>query len=139
MEGRDGETHSAFIPAGRQKLVLKPPRRGLCPVLRRRYCKGRVFDTPEAQIARNGDAGQHLVVKIDVEGAEWETFLNTPEAVLDRVDQLAVEFHGTNRPHSTDVLAKLKRIFYIGICISTITAARLSRGRFPPGLMKCCS
>ncbi|MFL6281003.1 MAG: hypothetical protein ACJ731_12885, partial [Vicinamibacterales bacterium] len=75
--------------------------------------EGHVFDTPEAQTARNGDAGRYLVVKMDVEGAEWDTFLNTPESVLDQVDQLAVEFHGTNEPRFRDVIQKLKRTFYI--------------------------
>jgi len=75
--------------------------------------EGRVFDTPEAQIRRNGDAGRHLVFKIDVEGAEWDTFLNTPESVLDQVDQLAVEFHGTSEPRFREVIEKLMRTFYI--------------------------
>jgi len=74
---------------------------------------GRVFDTPEGQIARNGDAGRHLLVKMDVEGAEWDTFLNAPESVLGQVDQLAVEFHGTNQPRFRDVIRKLQRTFYV--------------------------
>lgn len=74
---------------------------------------GRVFDTPENQIAKNGDAGRHLIVKMDVEGAEWETFLNTPDAVLDQIDQLAVEFHGANRQRFLDAVTRLKRFFYI--------------------------
>lgn len=74
---------------------------------------GRVFDTPEAQIARNGDGGRHLVFKMDVEGAEWDTFLNTSQSVLDQIDQLAIEFHGTNEPRFREVIQKLKRDFYI--------------------------
>ena len=74
---------------------------------------GRVFDTPEAQIGRNGDAGRHLVFKMDVEGAEWDTFLNMSQSVLDQIDQLAIEFHGTNDPRFRDVIQKLKRDFYI--------------------------
>lgn len=74
---------------------------------------GRLFETPEQQIANNGDAGRHLVVKMDVEGAEWETFLNTPDAVFNQIDQLAVEFHGANRQRFADTIAKLKRFFYI--------------------------
>jgi hypothetical protein len=74
---------------------------------------GRLFDTPEAQIARNGDAGRHLVVKMDVEGAEWDTFLKSPQSVLDQIDQLAIEFHGTNEPRFREVIEKLKQDFYI--------------------------
>jgi hypothetical protein len=74
---------------------------------------GRLFDTPEKQFAKNGDAGRHLIVKMDVEGAEWETFLNTPDSVFDQIDQLAVEFHGANRQRFLDAIVKLKRFFYI--------------------------
>ena len=74
---------------------------------------GRVFDTPAAQIDRNGDRDRHLVLKMDVEGAEWDTFLQTSESVLNQVDQLAVEFHGTNGPRFREVIQKLKQSFYI--------------------------
>jgi hypothetical protein len=74
---------------------------------------GRLFDTPASQIARNGDTGHHLVVKMDVEGAEWETFLNMPQSTLDQIDQLAVEFHGANGPQFKEVIETLKRNFYI--------------------------
>jgi hypothetical protein len=74
---------------------------------------GRRFDTPEHQFTKNGDAGRHLVMKIDVEGAEWNTFLETPDSVLEHIDQLAVEFHGVDKPQYVDVVRKLKRLFYI--------------------------
>jgi hypothetical protein len=73
----------------------------------------RVFDTPEHQFAKNGDAGKHLVMKIDVEGAEWDTFLATPDGVLDQIDQLAVEFHGSGEERFADAVLRLKRLFYI--------------------------
>lgn len=74
---------------------------------------GRLFETPEHQIAKNGDARRHLVVKMDVEGAEWETFLHTPDTVLEQIDQLAVEFHGANRQRFADAIARLKRYFHV--------------------------
>ncbi len=74
---------------------------------------GRLFETPEQQLARNGDAGRHVVMKIDVEGAEWDTFLKTPDSVLERIDQLAVEFHGVDKPRYVDVVRRLKHTFYI--------------------------
>jgi hypothetical protein len=54
---------------------------------------GRSFDTIPSQIARNGDGAKHIVLKIDVEGAEWDSFAATPDDVLQQIDQLAVEFH----------------------------------------------
>ena len=76
--------------------------------------EGRPFDTPENQFARNGDAGQRLVVKMDVEGAEWDTLLRTPDAILDRIDQLTIEMHGVDQPERfLSVVRKLKRFFYV--------------------------
>jgi hypothetical protein len=55
--------------------------------------RGRSFDTIPNQIARNGDGTKRIVLKIDVEGAEWDSFAATPDDVLRQIDQLAVEFH----------------------------------------------
>jgi hypothetical protein len=71
---------------------------------------GRLFDTLTGQITRNGDAAKTLVMKIDVEGAEL-AFMSTPDAVLDRFDQLAMEIHGTTREY-LQLVQKLKRNFY---------------------------
>ena len=54
---------------------------------------GRPFDTVENQFAKNGDGARRLVVKMDVEGAEWDTLMRTPDAVLQRIDQLTIELH----------------------------------------------
>jgi hypothetical protein len=54
---------------------------------------GRVFDTIESQFAKNGDRSKRIVLKIDVEGAEWDSFLAVPDRVLEQIDQIAVEFH----------------------------------------------
>jgi len=53
----------------------------------------RVFDTFAHQLVRNGDARRRLIVKIDIEGAEWESLAATPDSVLERIDQLTIEFH----------------------------------------------
>lgn len=37
-----------------------------------------------------------MVVKIDVEGAEWDAFLWASNRVLEGIDQMAVEFHINN-------------------------------------------
>jgi hypothetical protein len=74
---------------------------------------GRLFDSMTNQIAANGDAGKRLVLKIDVEGAEWDAFLETPSEVLARIDQLAVEFHRVEGERSLKVVRKLKEIFHV--------------------------
>jgi hypothetical protein len=55
--------------------------------------EGRLFDTIENQFAKNGDRPRRIVLKIDVEGAEWDSLLSAPDQVLAQIDQLAVEFH----------------------------------------------
>jgi hypothetical protein len=72
----------------------------------------RPFDTLPRQILRNGDAGKALVMKIDVEGAELPSLLATPDRVLGRIDQLAMEIHGADRRYLT-LVRKLKRTFHL--------------------------
>lgn len=75
--------------------------------------ESRVFDTLSNQVARNGDAGNRLLVKMDVEGAEWAALLATPDALLERIDQIPMELHGTSEPRFLEVVQKLKRTFYL--------------------------
>jgi hypothetical protein len=74
---------------------------------------GRVFDTLENQIRKNGDAGKQLLVKIDIEAAEWDALLATPDAVFASIPQLAMELHGYNDAKILEVLRKLKRHFFL--------------------------
>ena len=73
--------------------------------------EGRTFDTIENQLRKNGDAANHVVVKIDVEGAEWESFAAVPDDVFERIDQLVVEFHGSEGERSLPVVQRLKKFF----------------------------
>jgi len=73
----------------------------------------RVFDTLTSQMARNGDTGRRKVVKIDVEGAEWSALLQTPDDVLNSIDQMPMELHGVHEQRMVDVVRKLKRTFHV--------------------------
>lgn len=75
--------------------------------------EGRPFDTLANQIKRNGDATKRLVVKIDIEGAEWESLMATPPEVLDRIDQMPMELHGVHDARSIAVVQKLKQQFHL--------------------------
>jgi hypothetical protein len=75
--------------------------------------KGRVFDTVHNQIAKNGDTRKRLVVKMDVEGAEWDSLLATPDEMWDQIDQLAIELHGVNEERFLTVVQRLKEFFYL--------------------------
>lgn len=82
--------------------------------------EGRPFDTIENQLAKNGDRSKRIVLKIDVEGAEWESFLSAPDEVFESIDQMAVEFHWLQHDgrwvqdeRYLNVLTRLKRFFEI--------------------------
>jgi hypothetical protein len=90
-----------------------------CVAERRETSDAQVFDTLANQIERNGDTGTRLIVKIDVEGAEWDALLATPDDVLARVDQLPMELHlpkgafGADRATFLSAIEKLTRTFYV--------------------------
>ncbi len=73
----------------------------------------RVFDTMENQFAKNGDANKRLVVKIDVEGAEWESLLAASDDTLQRIDQLAIELHFLDQSDFVQIVRRLKQFFYV--------------------------
>src|SRR5262249_40130265 len=73
----------------------------------------RLFGTLENQISKNGDTGRRLVIKMDIEGGEWESLLATPDELLASIPQLAMEMHGYDDPKILEVLRKLKRNFYL--------------------------
>jgi hypothetical protein len=74
---------------------------------------GRVFDTMAAQIARNGDANKRLIVKMDVEGAEWSSLTGTSDAALNQIGQLVVEFHNVRKARFIETIRRLKRVFHV--------------------------
>jgi hypothetical protein len=77
--------------------------------------KGRRFDSLVRQIERNGDASRRIIMKMDVEGAEWASLLATPDEVLGRFDQIAIEMHANVADAATQhrVITKLKGQFHV--------------------------
>jgi hypothetical protein len=84
--------------------------------------EGRVFDTIANQFAKNGDGSKRVVLKIDVEGAEWDSLSSAPDEVLQQIDQIAVEFHWLEDEQSRwigeekylRVVQRLKQFFEVG-------------------------
>jgi hypothetical protein len=74
---------------------------------------GRAFDTIASQIVENGDSGKRLVVKMDVEGAEWQSLLAAPDHVLEAIDQLAIEFHRVEDRAFVETITRLTQFFYV--------------------------
>jgi hypothetical protein len=77
------------------------------------YKSSRFFDTLENQIRKNGDLGRRLVIKMDIEGAEWDSLLAAPQELLSSIPQITMEMHGVDDPKIVEVLRKLKRNFYL--------------------------
>lgn len=75
--------------------------------------EGRFFDTIANQFAKNGDTARRIVLKIDVEGAEWDSFLYAPDSVFQQIDQMAVEFHRVDEDRFLPVVQRLKDFFHV--------------------------
>ena len=75
--------------------------------------EGRLFDTVQNQLAKNGDANRHVIVKMDVEGAEWDSLRLAPDDTLERIDQLAIEFHRTDEERFVKTLRRLRQFFHV--------------------------
>ena len=100
-------TEAPLCPAGNAVFHAE------CVADTRHVEDGRPFDTIANQTMANGDGTKRIVLKIDVEGAEWDSFLQTPDDVLRRIDQLAVEFHFVNEEKFIRAIRKLKTHFYV--------------------------
>lgn len=74
---------------------------------------GRVFDSLENQIRKNGHAGRRLLIKMDIEGAEWAALAAASDELLASMPQIAMELHGFDDPLMLPVLRKLNRHFHL--------------------------
>jgi hypothetical protein len=77
------------------------------------YRDSHLFDTLENQIRKNGDTGRRLIIKMDIEGGEWDSLLAAPEELLASIPQITMEMHGFDDPKIVEVLRRLKRNFYL--------------------------
>jgi hypothetical protein len=84
-----------------------------CVADTRKTDEGRLFDSMQNQFAKNGDDTKRLVVKMDVETAEWDSLLHASDETLQRIDQLAIELHGMHEPRHIEVVKRLKQFFHI--------------------------
>ena len=75
--------------------------------------EGRTFDTILNQLAKNGDAGKRIVLKMDVEGAEWDSLLRAPDELFRQIDQMAIELHGSDDAKFLQVVRRLNQFFHV--------------------------
>ena len=84
-----------------------------CVSNRTGYRRSRFFDTLENQIRKNGNIGRRLIIKMDIEGAEWDSLLAAPDELLASISQIAMEMHGYDDPKIVELIRKLQRNFYL--------------------------
>ena len=75
--------------------------------------EARPFETFANHVEKNGDTGKRIVVKMDVEGSEWESLAVAPEHVLNAIDQMSVEFHEVERASFLETTRRLREFFYV--------------------------
>lgn len=103
--------HTVEGPRGAKPSNCHFIREGIAPV----PTPGQPLDTLENHLARNGHLGRRdLILKMDIEGAEWPVFGALPGGVFTGFEQIMVEVHGLRRlgngPHRRAVHAALSRL-----------------------------
>ncbi len=81
---------------------------------------GQMLYSIEDHLKRHAIAGNDLILKMDVEGAEWEALDACPDETLARFEQIVIEVHALNamadpvfRAQFTEVMRKLNRHFIL--------------------------
>ena len=68
--------------------------------------------TLQEMLNRNGHSeGSNMLLKIDIEGAEWDVFDALDYDILARFDQIVIEFHGFEFLRNEDFRERAKRVF----------------------------
>ena len=94
------------------------------------------FDTLANHVEKNGDVGKRIVVKMDIEGAEWQSLAAAPEHVLNAIDQMAVEFHGVETASFLDTANRLREFFYVAHVHQNNYLCRPGFDPFPGGVFE---
>ena len=91
----------------------------------------RIFDSMASQFKKNRDGGKQLVVKMDIEGAEWDSLEQASDETLDQIDQLAIEMHYVENPQYIRVVQRLKERFHVAHLHFNNFSCRSDLGPFP--------
>ena len=94
------------------------------------------FDTLANHVEKNGDVGKRIVVKMDIEGAEWRSLAAASEHVLNAIDQMAVEFHGVETASFLDTTNRLSEFFYVAHVHQNNYLCRPGFEPFPGGVFE---
>jgi hypothetical protein len=109
--------------AALQKMFLYFKKEGVGP------SKTEDRNTIENHLNENVDSDKNLLLKMDIDGGEWDTLLHTPDSVLDLFSQIVIEVHGIGTDFSESlnggevysatvdkkikVLKKMNKLFYL--------------------------
>lgn len=62
-------------------------------------------------VSRNAPESKHLLLQMDIEGAEWDVLLNSPIEILEQFRIIVVEFHDLHRIINSRGLASAFSVF----------------------------
>lgn len=75
------------------------------------YNKGRNLETLASIISNNNHAGyDNMILKMDIEGCEWDVFDETSSETIGRFSQIVVEFHGLSPDMSDTDFSRVKNV-----------------------------
>ena len=71
------------------------------------------LDTLENFIKRNGHENHNeMILKMDVEGAEWDFLETVPLATLNQFDQIVFEFHDLTEPKTLAEMGRILKLIH---------------------------
>jgi hypothetical protein len=99
----------------------------------------RKFDSLESHITSNGHLGKALILKMDVEGAEWKSLLATNDIVLGQFSQIVIEIHDVYDENNFNLiepfLKKMANLFHVAHVHSNNCCCVIG-GPFPSGVLE---
>ena len=91
----------------------------------------------------NGHLGEkHMILKMDIEGAEWECFANLDNKYMEQFDQIVLELHNMNDMSRSELMEKaLNRLNashqLVHIHGNNCVPYQMAEGMVMPGVIEC--
>ncbi|WAV99782.1 FkbM family methyltransferase [Oxalobacter aliiformigenes] len=86
-----------------ESLYFHWRKEGICGIKKTDHC-----NTLDSHINHNGHASnKNLILKMDVEGAEWDALINLDEKTLNQFQQMVFEFHDMYDPHRYSMICRV--------------------------------
>lgn len=99
--------------------------------------------TLEMLLNENGHMNEkNMILKLDIEGDEWSVLKNTKESILDKFDQIVIEFHDLinfeNSKYKIEVLEKIMRTHLpVHIHANNYRSYIMAKGKIIPDVLEC--